>query len=323
MYDVKAVRKNAFRITKNRGETAIRIRVPGGHLKAAHLSVIQEIAEKFGNGTVHITTRQGYEIPGISMDRMPEVNHAVSSMIEAIEQECGFALEQPEQGYPAAGTRNISACIGNQVCVFANMDTTGLARKIEKVIYPNDHHVKIAVTGCPNDCIKAHMNDIGVIGNVLPAFDSNRCIACESCVDVCRSRVVHCLYMEDHARAMDESYCIRCGECILKCPVAALSRGKTLYRIIVGGRTGKRNPRLADTFIEGADEAVVLGLCRNLYGFIGRHIDRSLDKEHVGYTIDRVGYHVFAKEVLEGVVLNPEAVVRTPMNQGYHYRIRP
>ncbi len=323
MFDVKAVRKNAFRITKTRGETALRIRVPGGHLQAKHLAVIQHIAENFGNGSVHITIRQGYEIPGIQLKDMPAVNQAVSGMLTAIEQECGLTLTSPEQGYPAAGARNISACIGNRVCPFANFDTTALAQKIEKSIYPNDYHVKIALTGCPNDCIKAHMNDIGIIGNVIPAFEKNRCIGCEACVDTCHNRVTNCLYMEDHARAMDESYCIRCGECILKCPVAALTRGTTLYRIIVGGRTGKRNPRLADTFISGADETTVLTICKNLYTFIGNHINRTMDKEHVGYIIDRVGYDIFTQEILEGITLNPEAVVQLPVNQGYHYRIRP
>ena len=63
--NTKVLKKNAFRITKERGLTASRIRVPGGHLDAKYLGEIQHIAETFGNGTVHITSRQGFEIPGI------------------------------------------------------------------------------------------------------------------------------------------------------------------------------------------------------------------------------------------------------------------
>ena len=62
--NTKVLKKNAFRVTKERGVTASRIRIPGGHLDAKYLGLLQEIAEEFGNGTVHLTTRQGFEIPG-------------------------------------------------------------------------------------------------------------------------------------------------------------------------------------------------------------------------------------------------------------------
>ena len=60
--NTKKLKKNAFRITKERGITASRVRVPGGHLDAELLGKIQEISEKYGNGKVHITSRQGFEI---------------------------------------------------------------------------------------------------------------------------------------------------------------------------------------------------------------------------------------------------------------------
>ena len=72
--NTKALKKNAFRVTKERGMTASRVRVPGGHMDAYLLGLVQGIAEKYGNGTVHITSRQGFEIPGIPYERMDEVN---------------------------------------------------------------------------------------------------------------------------------------------------------------------------------------------------------------------------------------------------------
>ena len=50
--NTKKLKKNAFRITKERGITASRVRVPGGHLDAELLGKIQEISEKYGNGKV-------------------------------------------------------------------------------------------------------------------------------------------------------------------------------------------------------------------------------------------------------------------------------
>ncbi len=322
MYDTKAVTKNAFRFSKVRGESAIRLRVPGGHLDARHLSRIQELAEKYGNGTVHLTTRQGYEIPGIKLVDLDEIRRHMGEMIAEIERGSNVTIDRPDEGYPSAGTRNIASCIGNRVCRFANFDTTGLAKKIEAKIYPNDYHLKVAITGCPNDCIKAHLQDVGIIGNVVPEYDEERCIACESCMDNCRKKITNALSIENCRISRDEEYCIQCGECILQCPTGAFSRGEKRYRVIVGGRTGKRNPRLANTFIDSASEEVVLGLFKNIYRYIDRHIDRSKPKEHMGYIVDRTGFDVFRNDVLEGLELNGDAVVHETQNPGYRYPVR-
>ncbi|MDZ7542808.1 sulfite reductase subunit C, partial [Clostridium perfringens] len=83
--NTKKLKKNAFRVTKRRGLTASRIRVPGGFLKAEYLGLIQEIADKYGNGTVHLTTRQGFEIPGIDMNDIEEVNVLLQPIIAGLE----------------------------------------------------------------------------------------------------------------------------------------------------------------------------------------------------------------------------------------------
>ncbi len=322
MYETRKIVKNAFRIAKVRGEGAVRIRVPGGHLRTKHMATIQEVADHFGNGTVHLTTRQGFEIPGVQLDDLDEIKAFMAPMVSEVERECGVTIASPEAGYPSAGTRNVSACIGNRVCRFADTDTTALARKIEKAIYPNDYHLKVAVTGCPNDCIKAHLNDIGIVATVTPRYNSERCIVCEACMDNCRARVTNALWIEGSEVLRDDACCLKCGECILQCPTGAQSRGEVLYRVLLGGRTGKKNPRLANSFLRDASEAVLLAFCRNVYGFIQRHINQRLRKEHLGYIIDRAGKETFAREVLEGVELNPEAVVVETENPGYVYPVR-
>ena len=322
MYNTKKIVKNAFRISKVRGESAIRLRIPGGDLDARHLDTIKKLAEKFGNGTVHLSSRQGFEIPGVKLSQLQEIKRFMAEMICDIERESNVILDSPQDGYPSAGTRNISACIGDKVCRFANCDAPLLAKRIESIIYPNDYHLKVAVTACPNDCIKAHMQDIGIISGVVPDYDSEKCIACEACMDNCSLRVTNALWIENYKIDRDEEYCIKCGECILKCPTGAFSRGKKLYRIIIGGRTGKKNPRLANTFIEDASEEVVLALCRSVYSFIDRNIERKLPKEHLGYIIDRTGFQTFAKQVTEGIDMNPEAKIVKLNNPGYSYKYR-
>ena len=307
--NTKSLIKNAYRITRRRGLTALRLRVPGGHLPARHLETIQRIADRFGDGTVHVTTRQGFEIPGIPMTDIEAVNREAAPLIRELEQSIGVKMDDPEKGYPAAGTRNVSACIGNRVCQFANTDTTALARKIEALIYPNHYHVKIAVSGCPNDCIKARMQDLGILSLVHPLQDRERCVGCLACVNICQSRSTGALRFVNYQVKREAARCIGCGECILSCPALSWSRGEKFYRLLVMGRTGKKDPRMAQTFINWIREEPMLNIIANMYRYIERHIDTGLDKEHVGYIMDRTGYKVFRDTVLKGVTLNPGAEV--------------
>jgi len=307
----KKVTKNAWRITKVRDKGAVRIRVPGGHMKTEYFALINQIATEYGNGTIHMSTRQGFELPGIDYKNIDTVNKMLRPILENLEIAIGVeGIDKPEEGYPSAGTRNIAACIGNRVCPFANFDTTALAQHIEKEIYPNNYHVKIALTGCPNDCIKSRMHDFGVIGMAEPQFDSSRCIGCEACSKNCKQKVTGALTMHKNKVVRDERRCIGCGECVLKCPTSAWTRNpQKFFNLVIMGRTGKKNPRLAESFIQWASEDVVVQVIKNTYEYIDKYIDKSLAKEHIGYIVDRTGYRDFKDFALIGIELNPEARV--------------
>ena len=310
--NTKALKKNAFRVTKERGLTASRIRVPGGHLDAKYLSQIQRIAENYGNGTVHITSRQGFEIPGIPFEKMPEVNAALQDLIDGLE------INQAEQGagYPASGTRNITACVGNRVCPFACYDTTAFAQRIEKAVFPNDLHFKIALTGCPNDCAKVRMHDFGIMGMTQPQLDPDRCVSCGACVKACKKKSVEALKPVNFRPQRDERRCIGCGECVLACPNAAWTRSdKKYYRLTLLGRTGKKNPRLGEDFIKWVDEDSILKIILNTYDYVKEYIDPNAPggKEHIGYIVDRTGFEEFKRWALRDVKLPEIAEVMTPM----------
>ena len=306
--NVKKLKKNAWRITKKRGLSAIRIRVPGGHLPVRFLDLIRDVAEKYGNGTVHITTRQGFEIPDIPFRDMPAVNQMIQPIIEGLE----ITQEMPGTGYYSSGTRNITACIGSNVCPFACYNTTDFAKRIEKLVFPHDLHFKIALTGCPNDCIKARMHDFGIIGMTEPQYNPDRCVTCQACVKACRTKATGVLSLEKDKVVRNPDRCIGCGECVLNCPTAAWTRSaKKYYRLTIMGRTGKRNPRLGEDFIRWVDEESIKSIITNTYKYVEKYIDPEAPggKEHIGYIIDRTGFAEFKKWALEGVRLDDKAIL--------------
>lgn len=318
--NTRKVMKNAFRITKNKYMTAVRIRVPGGSIRSDTLKFVADIADKYGDGRIHITTRQGFEVLGIPMERMSEVNEALQPIIDNM----GTNQHHKDTGYPSAGTRNITSCIGNNVCPKAQYNTTELARKIEAMVYPDDLHVKIAATGCPNDCIKSRMHDIGIIGMCLPVYDSYRCISCGACVKKCKQVSTEALKAINYKVVRDQDKCIGCGECVLACPNNAWTRSpKKYFRVAIMGRTGKTNPRIAEDFIKWADEESVLKIIDNTYKFVREYIspDAPYGKEHIGYIVDRVGFKEYKKWILDGVELPDMARVQDSVYWGgIHYR---
>ncbi|MBE5955667.1 MAG: sulfite reductase subunit C [Lachnospiraceae bacterium] len=307
--NTKKLKKNAFRVTKERGIGASRIRVPGGYLNAEVLSTIQEIAQEYGNGFIHLTTRQGIEIEGIRFEDMDEINEKLQPIIDTLE----INQDEPLKGYPASGTRNISACIGNNVCPFANFNTAKFAKRIEKEVFPNDLHFKICLTGCSNDCAKARMHDFGIIGMTMPQYDPNRCVNCQACVKGCKALSVDALRVENNKIVRDTEKCIGCGVCVTKCPTRAFTRSKKkYYKLALMGRTGKKNPRLGEDFLIWADEDSIVKIILNTYDFVNEYIDKSAPggKEHIGYIIDRVGFEEYKKWALKGVELDPETIVK-------------
>ena len=287
--NTKKLKKNAFRYSKVRGETASRIRIPGGVINAGSMARIAEVAEKYGNGTIFVTNRQGVELPGIALEDMDAVNKMIQSIID----DSGVNQEERDKGYPASGTRNVVACPGQRLC------------------------------GCSNDCGKVRMDDFGFIGMTEPQYDPSRCVSCEQCIKYCNIRSVGALSLVNGKVVRDTAKCIGCGVCVAYCPTRAWTRSKEHYfRVVIMGRTGKKNPRLAEDFVKWADEESIFKMVKNAYAYVEEYIDPNAleGKEHIGYIVDRTGFDEFCKWVLKDVHLNEKAEVASRVYWGgKHY----
>lgn len=312
--NVRKMKKSPFLLTKDRGRAVSRLRFPGGGVRARHLPVLQKIAEEYGDGVLHIHPHQTIEIPGIAFEDMPRVNE----LLQTVADDLDLNQEGLLPGQSAAATRNVCACIGSRVCPYACYDTAALARRIEREVFPNTLHFNIALTGCHADCAGVRQFDFGVIGMTLPRYDPARCVDCGACVKACR-RNTAALTGVNHKIVRDHRRCIGCGDCVIACPTSAWTRSPEKYfRLVLMGRSGKRNPRPGENFIKWADEESVVGIIRNSREFVLRNIDRRAPggKEHIGHIIDRVGFEEYRKIALAGITLPEVAEVRKTMYWG-------
>lgn len=207
-----------FHRQRQSGYFSIRLKSIGGHLTAEQLGTIQKVAEKFGKGYVHLTTRQGVEIPFIHIGDVDAVKKILST---------NFRIGEP--------VRTITACQGNLVCPHGLIDTKKIADDFERRYCERalPRRFKFGITGCPNNCLKVEENDIGIKGGVKPIWDFERCNFCGACQSVCPEKII----VVDSAATkvlIDESRCIHCGKCIKKCPTNSL-HGRIGYIVLIGG----------------------------------------------------------------------------------------
>ena len=100
------------------------------------------------------------------------------------------------------------------------------------------HKFKIAVGGCPNNCVKPNLNDLGIVGQRVPMIDYAKCRGCRVC-QVETSCPIHIAKVEDGKIKIDPNACNNCGRCKDKCPFGALEYMDG-YKVYIGGRWGKQ-----------------------------------------------------------------------------------
>ena len=80
--DYGALKKGGFMRQKQKNNFSLRLQVVGGTLTAENLKIIAEVAEKYGDGHVHLTSRQGVEIPFIKLDDIDEVKEELAKGVK-------------------------------------------------------------------------------------------------------------------------------------------------------------------------------------------------------------------------------------------------
>ena len=151
--DYATLKKGGFMRQKQKNNFSLRLAVVGGNLTAENLQIIAKVAEKYGDGHVHLTSRQSVEIPFIKLDDVEEVKEVL-------------ATGGCKPGVCGPRVRTITACQGSAVCPSGNIDSYDIAKKLDERYFARElpHKFKFGVTGCQNNCLKAEENDVGIKG---------------------------------------------------------------------------------------------------------------------------------------------------------------
>ncbi len=295
--EVRRVKALGFLQQKGTRRFNGRVITRNGKITAAEARQVAEAAEKFGAGEVAMTTRLTLEVQGIPYENIEP--------FRAFLAEIGL-----ETGGTGNKVRPVVSCKGT-TCQYGLCDTFSLSQRLHELFYKGyadvklPHKFKIAVGGCPNNCVKPDLNDFGVIGQRAPDFNAEACRGCKKCA-VEQGCPIGAAKVADGKLAIDPTVCNHCGRCVGKCPFHAIESGTCGYRVYIGGRWGKRvaQGRLMPSFFRTGDEVVAL-----LEKAILLFRDQGRTGERFSDTIDRLGFENVEAQLLGDELLKRKAEI--------------
>ncbi|MGL5436298.1 MAG: 4Fe-4S binding protein [Lachnospiraceae bacterium] len=279
------LKKGGFLKQVQKDKYSMRLHVIGGQISAEQLLKIKEISEKFGKGYVHITSRQGIEIPFVDFNDIVIVKQEL--------EKAGLSL-----GASGQRVRGVVACQGNSICNSGLIETSELAREIDTRYFNKDlpHKFKIGITGCKNNCLKAEENDLGIKGAAIVSWNADNCNFCGACKNVCKWNVIR-INKTKKTLNFNEKKCENCGKCTKVCPRSCWSATYG-YKVFIGGTFGKN-------IITGEQLVPIIMDKETLFEVIDTTIEYFAEfaksKERLIHTIKRNGDDIL-KERLKCIV---------------------
>ena len=289
--EIKRVKALGFLNNKGTDLFNGRVITVNGKITAAQAKVIAEAAEKFGNGDVEFTTRLTVEVRGIHFND-----------IEAFREYVAQAGLQT--GGTGSVVRPVVSCKGT-TCQYGLYDTFALSEKIHERFYLGyrtvklPHKFKIATGGCPNNCVKPDLNDLGIVGQLVPNFDEDMCNGCKKC-KIEKTCPMKAAKVEGGVLEIDKDICNNCGRCVGNCPFDAIEEGTPGYKIYIGGRWGKKvaqGQALSKIFTSEEEVLDVVEIAILLFREQGNTGERFAD------TIARIGFENVEKQLLSNEIL--------------------
>jgi sulfite reductase (ferredoxin) len=134
----------------------MRIGMPNGIVSSSQLRAIGGISRKYARNLADITVRQNIQLHWLTIESLPEVVDALSTIGLSPKGACGDVV------------RNVTGCPLAGVAADELIDSSALATEISHLLQANSDYYnlprkfKISVTGCPSWCTYPEINDIGL-----------------------------------------------------------------------------------------------------------------------------------------------------------------
>ncbi len=277
--DYASLKKGGFMRQKQKNNFSLRLAVVGGNMTAEQLKVVADVAEKYGHGYVHMTSRQSVEIPFIQFDDVEDVRDVL-------------AQGGVKPGVCGPRVRTVTACQGSEICPSGCIDTYTLAKEFDERYFGRElpHKFKFGVTGCQNNCLKTEENDFGVKGGMVVNCDTESCIGCSVCAKACREGAIS---MVDGKPVLEESKCNNCARCVKSCPVDAW-KGEPGYIVSFGGTFGNKIYKGEELLPIIKDKETLFRVADAAIGFFEDYANAG---ERFRATLQRVGDDELKKRV--------------------------
>ena len=275
-----SLKKGGFMRQIQKGKFSLRLGVVGGHLSAEGLATVARVAEKYGQGYVHMTSRQGIEIPFINF-----------TDIEEVKSELAKGGVRP--GVCGPRVRTVTACQGSKICPSGCIDSYEIAQELDKRYFGRElpHKFKFGVTGCQNNCLKAEENDVGIKGGMNIELLPNECIKCGVCEKACREQAIK--FSEAEGVTLTSSKCNNCGRCVKSCPTGAW-KGEPGYIVSFGGLFGNKIYKGEQLVPIIRDKETLFRITDAAINWFEKNAKPS---ERFRFTLQRIGEEGFRKEI--------------------------
>jgi len=138
------------------GVQMIRTKVPGGNLTAQQMDQLALIADQFGGGKGHLTTRQNIQYHFVPLLQVPPLLHLLADVRLTTREACYNTV------------RNVTACPLSGLLEDEAFDVHPYAQQVAFAFLHKEltdslpRKFKIAFSGCKEDCMLCAIHDIGL-----------------------------------------------------------------------------------------------------------------------------------------------------------------